>query len=270
MANADAHSRMKALHNSHDHLGALIDALDPGQLTARSYCDDWTIAQVLSHLGSGAEVFSLMAEAGVAGTEPPGPHTFPPIWDAWNSKSPELQAADSKEADQALVEQLEALDEQQLEKFHLSMFGMEVDAARLIGMRLSEHSLHTWDVEVALDPSAKLAPDATALLLDGLSERVPRSGKAVGGPMRVRIDTTAPARSFVLIVDESVSLDEVPEPGSGGDGDDAAGGATARIVLPAEALLRLVSGRLDDGHLPADLRVTGVTLQALRGVFPGF
>jgi hypothetical protein len=61
-----------------------------------------------------------------------------------------------------------------------------------------------------------------------------------------------------------VSLEELPE----GSGD--LGGGKARIVLPAEALLRLASGRLDDGHLPQELTVTGVTLDALRKVFPGF
>ena len=31
----------------------------PDQLRAQSYDDDWTIAQVLSHLGSGAEIGEL-------------------------------------------------------------------------------------------------------------------------------------------------------------------------------------------------------------------
>ncbi len=267
MAVEDARTRMKALHNSHDHLVALIDGLtdgtDPGRLTGPSYCDNWTVAQVFSHLGSGAEIFSLMVEAGVKGEDPPGPDTFQPIWDAWNSKSPELQAADLKGADLALVEQIEGLDPQQLEKFHLSMFGMEVDAATLIGMRLSEHALHTWDVEVVLDPSATLAPDAAAILVDLLPARVARSAKPAGGPLKVHVDTTAPARSFVLEVGDSVSLDELPE-------GSEVGSETARIELPAEALLRLVAGRLDDQHLPQDLTVTGVTLEALREVFPGF
>ncbi len=276
MAEEDTRNWIKALHKSHDHLVDLLDGMDPGRLTGPSYCDDWTIAHVLSHLGSGAEIFSLMVEAGTKGEDPPGPDIFPPIWDAWNSKSPESQAADLKGADAALVEQIEGLDAQQLDKFHLSMFGMEVDAAMLVGMRLSELTLHTWDFEVVLDPSATLAHDATALLVDVLSARVARSGKAAAGPLEVRIETTAPARSFLLKVDDSVSLDELTgsegrEDGLGdGRGDDRAGEETAKVVLPAEALLRLVSGRLDDEHLPADTSVTGVTLDELRTVFPGF
>lgn len=251
----------------HDSLAALIDGLEPGRLTGPSYCDDWTIAQVLSHLGSGAEIFSLMVDAGLSGEDPPDQAVFPPIWDAWNTKSPELQAADCKATDEAFVERVEALDEKQLDKFRISMFGMDLDAARLLGMRVSELAYHTWDVAVVVDPTATLAPSATDLLIDELPPRVARSAKPVGGPMRVRVVTTAPERSFDLVVDESVSLIEIPEsatPASHVDGDPE------KIVLPAEALLRLVAGRLDDEHLPADMSVTGVTLEALRSVFPGF
>jgi hypothetical protein len=209
-----------------------------------------------------------MFDAGVSGEDSPGPDMFAPIWDAWNSKSPDLKATDCKTADAALIEHIESLDAQQLDKLHLSMFGMEVDATLLTGMRLSEHSLHTWDVDVVRNPSATLASDATALMIDVLSTRGTRSAKPVGGPLTVRIETTAPARSFVLRVDDSVSLDE----GSGstsGDTAATADGATAKLTLPAEALLRLASGRLDDEHLPAGTSIEGVNLDALRSVFPG-
>lgn len=86
--------------------------------------------------------------------------------------------------------------------------------------------------------------------------------------MRVRVVTTAPERTFVLAVDESVSLEEIPA--SAAPQTDGTNGDTQKIVLPAEALLRLASGRLDDADLPADLSITGVSLETLRGVFPGF
>ena len=265
---SDARSWISAMRKLHESLVALVDGLGPGQLTGPSYCDDWTIAQVLSHLGSGAEIFLLMVEAGLAGEDPPGSEVFPPIWDAWNAKTPDRQAADSVAADEVFVEQVEALDPQQLDSFRISMFGMDLDAAHLLGMRVSEQTFHNWDIAVALDPSATLAPDSTALLVDELPPRVPRSAKPVGGPMRVRVVTTAPERTFVLAVDESVSLEEIPA--SAAPQTDGTNGDTQKIVLPAEALLRLASGRLDDADLPADLSITGVSLETLRGVFPGF
>ncbi|MGH3295271.1 MAG: hypothetical protein ACRDP7_26095, partial [Trebonia sp.] len=48
-----------------------------------------------------------------------------------------------------------------------------------------------------------------------------------------------------------------------GEGDEP----TATLALPAEALLRLVYGRLDDEQ---DLRAARVTLTELKSVFPGF
>jgi hypothetical protein len=35
-------------------------------------------------------------------------------------------------------------------------------------------------------------------------------------------------------------------------------------------LLRLVSGRMDPDHTPAEVKADGVSLDSLRAVFPGF
>jgi hypothetical protein len=94
----------------------------------------------------------------------------------------------------------------------------------------------------------------------------------MGKPMTVHIETTSPERFFLLDVDETVSLEGVADHSDreSHSGRDDAGGRAAKIVLPAEALLRLVAGRMDDEHLPAVLSVTGVSLDELRAVFPGF
>ena len=68
---------ISALRHSHDRLRASVEPLGPDQLAQRSYPSEWTIAQVLSHLGSQAEIFGLMLEAGLAGQEPPGPRGVP-------------------------------------------------------------------------------------------------------------------------------------------------------------------------------------------------
>jgi hypothetical protein len=45
---------ISALRHSHDRLRASVEPLGPDQLAQRSYPSEWTIAQVLSHLGSQA------------------------------------------------------------------------------------------------------------------------------------------------------------------------------------------------------------------------
>src|ERR1700724_3377052 len=66
------------------------------------------------------------------------------------------------------AERCEPLDANEQARLHLKMFGMELGAAGLARMRVSEHAVHTWDVVVALDPAATVAPDAVALLIDTL------------------------------------------------------------------------------------------------------
>ncbi len=56
------------------------------------------------------------------------------------------------------------------------MFGSEQDLAGLARMRLSEHAVHTWDVVVALQPSAPVAPEAVDLLVDSLGAVAARTG----------------------------------------------------------------------------------------------
>jgi uncharacterized protein (TIGR03083 family) len=263
MKMAEARAWIAALRDSHDNIVSIVDSLGPEQLTGPSDCSEWSIAQVLSHLGSGAEIFSLMIDAGLTDGQAPGNETFPPIWDAWNAKEPARQAEDFIAADTALVEQWESLDDKQLADFRIAMFGMDLDAAGLLAMRLSELALHSWDVAVAVDPAAGLSQAATNLLIDKLEQRAGRMGKPVGDAMRVHVETIDPARTFTLVVDEDVTL-------TPGFEDAAGGGDTMHLQIPAEALFRLMAGRMDPDHTPAEVKAEGVSLDSVRAVFPGF
>ena len=253
---------ISALRHSHDRLRASVERLGPDQLTQRSYPSEWTIAQVLSHLGSQAEIFGLVLAAGLAGREPPGREEFAPVWDKWNAKDPQAQASDALRDDQATLERFESLDADQLARLHLKVFGIDVDAAGLARMRVSEHAVHTWDVLVALDPAATLAPDAVALLIDTVQQVAGRSAKPDGRQRTVRVSTTDPERRFTLTTGEEVTLTPADD-----DAAPEAGGAALR--LPAEALIRLVYGRLDAAHTPP-AETAGVELDELRRIFRGF
>jgi uncharacterized protein (TIGR03083 family) len=252
---ADAAAWVGAVRNSHDRLTALLDSLDTAQLTGPSYASEWTIAQVASHLGSQAEIFGLFLDAGLAGAAPPGGEAFGPIWDHWNALPPQQQAGESIHANEAFVDRLEraaAADD----GFRLSMFGRDVDLAGLAALRLGEHAVHTWDVAVALDPTATVADDAVGLLVDTLAPIAARATPIEGvGSMAIRI--TGPDRSFRLNLHPEVSLTEVTAP------------QPDPLYLPAEAFVRLVYGRLDPGHTPADAG-DDPRLPLLRSVFPGF
>src|SRR5260370_2444984 len=81
-----------ALRHSHDRLQALVGPLGQDQLEQRSYASEWSIAQVLSHLGSGAQIFGLFLHAGLAGPDSPRREAFGPIWNTWNAKTPHAPA----------------------------------------------------------------------------------------------------------------------------------------------------------------------------------
>lgn len=240
-------------------LVAATELLTDDHLVAPSYCRDWNIAQMLSHIGSASEVFRLYLDAGLAKVDPPDQEAARVIWDRWNAMAPEEQRRESLAAGAAFLEHVDAIPALQLDSFQMQLFGMDVDAARLLGMRLAENAVHTWDIVVMSDPSAVVAADAVDDMVDHLSDLAGWSGKTEGGPMEVEIVTTDPIRFFRLSVADAVTL--VPS---------NVAPMAATLKLPSEALVRLVYGRLDPEHTPASIEAEGVNLDAVRAVFPGF
>jgi uncharacterized protein (TIGR03083 family) len=250
---------LAALRNSRARLVDAATPLSAEQVRQPSYDTEWTIAQVLSHLGTGSIFFKFILEAGLAGEPAPGIDVMRPIWDEWNAKSPDDQARDAIEADGELMAAFEALDAEQRDSWHLDFFGTDRDFAGLLQMRLGEHSVHTWDFVVALQPKALLAPDAVDVLIDSLEPLVARAGKPLDRQLVIGVETDSPSRNFVLTVDaEGATLEPL----------DARFEADRLLALPAEAFVRLVYGRLDPEHTP--LGVDAAALEELRPVFPGF
>ena len=64
-------AHIDALRSSVEHLYKLAAPLTEDQLTGRADPTDWTIAQVLSHLGSGAVIMQRQLEDAVAGQDTP-------------------------------------------------------------------------------------------------------------------------------------------------------------------------------------------------------
>ncbi|MGA3221606.1 MAG: hypothetical protein ABSE77_21485 [Acidimicrobiales bacterium] len=133
---------------------------------------------------------------------------------------------------------------------------MTFDFAGFIGLRLNEHALHTWDIEVTLDPGAAVAPGSARLVIDNLQMITRFTAKPTGTEHTITVRTSKPQRGFMIVLGaDAVSL----EPAEPVDEPD--------LEIPAEAFIRLVYGRLDPGHTPT----TGgpADLGELRKVFPG-
>jgi uncharacterized protein (TIGR03083 family) len=255
---------LATLRSSHDRLAASLGSLNDDQVSGDSYDDEWSIAQVASHLGSGAEIFEHFVTAGLTGAPSPGIDVLQPIWDVWNAKTPAEQAADAVDTDARFLSRLEGLTEDDHAGWQLELFGSVQSLADLLRRRLAEHAVHTWDIVVALDPTATVAGDAIALVIDQLPWLVERAGKGAEPPATVSVETSDPDRSLLLsLTKDGASLTPATA-------DDRDANAKAQLKLPAEAFLRLVYGRLDPDHTPADVEADGIDLDTLRRSFPGF
>jgi len=57
------------------------------------------------------------------------------------------------------------LDEEGRDKFEFSMGPMKFDFNGYVSLRLNEHALHTWDIEVTTNGSATVPEDAAAVMV---------------------------------------------------------------------------------------------------------
>lgn len=254
---------IEALRTSHDRLAGIVQGLSPAEIEGPSYCDTWSIAQVCSHLGSGAEIHLANLEAMLAGAEMPSREVYQEIWDRWNAKPPAAMAADALESDERHVTRFEGLTDEELAGLAWDFMGRTLDASGIIGLRLGEHAAHTWDVEVVGDPSATIPSSSADLLVKVLparAGRLARGDKPAAAPTAVAVTTTAPEGRYLLRLGDEVALEA---------GD--ASGAAGHLSTTGEALFRLVYGRLDAAHTPAGTTAEGpVSLDELRRLFPGF
>lgn len=213
---------------------------------------------MLSHLGSAAEICTELVRRGATGdTTAPTPELTRPIWARWDALPPASQRAAWHDADVEHRELLAGLDH----SARIPYFAGLLDLTDYAGYRLSEQSVHGWDVEVASDPAARIPPGEAALLwerLDLVASRFHDAGaRGRIAPAEVSIGFTDAEDGWWLDVGQEIRL----RPG-------AAPRATASAVGPAETLLRLVYGR----RRPTDdLRVDGALTAADLGLlFPGY
>ena len=253
-----------ALQAGHDELAAVAAAFGAEQLQRETAPGEWTVAQVLSHLGSGAVINLATLEAALAGEPTPGGDANQAVWARWDALGPVEQRDEFLAADAALLDRYAGLDAATRASLRvdLGFLPQPVDLATAGRFRLNELALHSWDVRVVDDPTATVQADAVPLLLDQAAMLLGWIAKADGLDGRtadLAVTLLDPAAQLGLHLGDPVTLGDVPaEP----DGS---------LTLPAEAWLRLVTGRLSDAHLPASFALSGVIgLDTLRTVFRGF
>jgi uncharacterized protein (TIGR03083 family) len=263
MSNADA--IIAALRSGHDSLADLVSGYSDEQLAGPTGADEWDVSQVLSHLGSGAEIAQAGLQAALEGKPNPGMDFNQAVWARYDGASRRERLTWFLAADEATTQSFESLSEDTRNSLRIDMgfLPAPVDVAVAASFRLSEFALHSWDVRVGTDPAATVAHEAVPHLLPQMAMMAGFIGKPdalAGRAAVIAVTTTDPDEELTLHLGEKVSV----SPGSpeGSDGT---------LTLPAEAWTRLVTGRLKPPYVPAGITATGVAdLELLRRVFPKF
>lgn len=261
-----ADETIAADHRTYERLARLVGTLTDEQLTQPSGASGWTVAQVLSHLGSGAEITLETLRAAQAGTDRAA-DANQAVWARWNAMSPREQADGYVGAGAELDRAFAELDPAQRAELRVPMGFLPEPAGidLFAGMRLNETALHAWDVEVAFDPTATVPGDVAAVLVEqyrgplafllGFTAKTDQRGAR---PVTLTVRTTAPETTLGLDLGDKARLTDAP------------GESDGELWLPLEALPRLLAGRLrpsDTEHIRVD---GAVSLDDLRRVFPGY
>ncbi len=248
-----------ALRSNHDTLVTLVPSLSDDQLAGPSGASEWTIAQVLSHLGSGAEI-SVKPIAAAAGL-PVEAEDNQAIWARWDAAAPADQASGLVKHDTTYLDTVEGLSAEQRESITVDMGFLPepVPLVVALGMRLNEVAAHAWDVRVGLDPDAGVEADSAELLLELYAGPLGFLLGFAANPDQLAEEVRIAIPGGGIVVADQVSVTrDLSDP-------------TATFTGAPEAVARLLTGRLTAQHTPAGVQVSGnVSLDDLRKVFPGY
>lgn len=247
---------LDALAASIVHLRDLVGRLVPDDLEEPAFPSEWTVADTLSHIGSAMVITVKRVDASLAGGQLSSDE-IQAVWDEWNAKEPQQQAADALMADDEALERLAGLSQDERMRLQVQVGPLSLGYEAFVNVRVAEHALHVWDIESAFDPQATVQQQSVDLIVDLLGPVVGWSGRADGAVRAMSVRTIDPERGFLITTNEErVSLTATPP------------AADAGIVLPAEAFVRLVYGRLPENLTPRGV-IGADRIADLRSVFRG-
>ena len=233
---SNPYARIKAYETQEfERLTKHLAGLDAAGWTEQSYCSDWQVYQVASHIGSGSRIGGLRLRAWLGKGEPVARETMQQIWGFFDALQPsEMFAAYSDAVREYLEVETTTPDEAGTQEVEGFAGKRPLHVYQLA--RTWELACHSWDVYVARDRSALLDPAAVALLSAGLHQiNVPLDRE------RASSLTATPIGFKLTDSGASYTLDPTAERPRLQQG--LADNAPLVIEGPAQEIIRLVSGR---------------------------
>ena len=239
-------NQVEALRSEYERLARHLRALDADALAAPSTCEGWSAADVAAHLAWNARLYIRSLGMGLAGeAPPPAPATgaAPKITaDFVRDRAVELREKlgdgllqSFEEHNAGFIDILDALDPDVRDTLTVPFLNDTIPLRRLIGLRINEVALHSWDVRSPGDDQAELIEDAALASIELWRDTIGRRLRP-GPATRVRIE---PAGRGAFDV-------------TGGDSPFAgppSGHADASLMGTASAIALFLSGRADLGIL---------------------
>lgn len=198
---------IEQISEEHEQWTELLRSLDEPDWDRLSACEGWTIKHVVAHVVSGIEFYLQSLDNALAGS-------VEPLWPASGGRAgreaefrrcltyPNVRLIDEfDEAANLLAKKLMKVTEEDadLPAWHPSGI-WTVD--RMVGARLSDSSIHRWDIRTGLEPAPRFDDERLPFLVQYVCASAtryvdPAAGK--GGNASWRFDLTAPVDRQVTI-----------------------------------------------------------------------
>jgi uncharacterized protein (TIGR03083 family) len=234
MSSANPYAEIKAAEvQEFEKLNTFLRGLDSGGWVEQSYCSDWQVYQVVSHIGSGSRIGQRRLDAWINGAEPMTREDQQAVWALFDSLRPDQMLNEYlKAAGEYLVAEGSIADEAGLTEVE-GFRGKQPLYVYQLG-RLWELTSHSWDVYVARDRHATFPAAAVELLAPRLHMLNVPIDKERAQPLvenGVQFKLAGTGATYTLELSDRPRLNE--------------GGTGAGLVVegPAEEICRFVSGR---------------------------
>ncbi len=205
--------------------------------SAPTACAGWVARDVVVHLVGVNQFFLAATRAALEGTTAPSfePAQHEARLAPLRQLSNEALLGGLERSREAYATYLESLSDQQLSRPVEMPFGA-LPAWQLDGVTLNEIAIHHWDLRARREADARISAEAVPMLLPVNLGAVALLANGEKPDGTWQLDLTGPAGGPLTIRAQGGQVTAQPGPAPNPD---------ARLALEAEALIRLIWGRLD-------------------------